>query len=92
MSYYGYEEGIKKKGKGETIQFFDSLEKWKAALKKMHPKSDVTVINGVHRAYLGKLKVGVFGRFPGYGYLGGEYLASMISPVRGKLPMHKETK
>jgi hypothetical protein len=76
----------------DSIYVFDSLEKWQITLRKMHPDAEVRIENGVHRAFVEKLKVAVFGNMPGMGYVGGLFVASLIHPGTKKRPLYMAKK
>lgn len=65
---YTYEEVLDKKPRHvKEIEFFSSLTAWRARLKICHPQAKVEITAGVYRASVGSVKVGVFGKLPGFG-------------------------
>lgn len=66
---YTYEEVLDKKpGHVKEIEFFSSAKAWRARVEACHPGARIEAdAAGVLRAYVGPVRVGVFGKLPGFG-------------------------
>lgn len=67
---------------GSGIAFFERRDRWRRALRAKFPRaivrSERVGRRCIDRAYVGRYKVGAFGRLRGFGYLSTEHIADVL--------------
>ena len=69
----------------DEIQFFSLLSRWERALAERYPDARIEIDGDVHRAFVGRWKVGVFGGLPGLGYITNTTIARLIHRSKQKV-------
>lgn len=61
-----------------SLEFFEDYYKWRRAITTKYPRVMIRKSLGVYRAYVGVLKVGVFGGLQGHGFILGNEFSTIL--------------